>query len=121
MAAKTLAQKLLIKPGTSVWSSDPEHQTLIDPLPDGARHVESIDDSNTAVLYVDSPQAVRDLLTANKEHLAGPTIWVAYPKGNKASINRDSLWPILEEFDMRPVGQIAINELWSAMRYRPKD
>ena len=29
-------------------------------------------------------------------------VWVAYPKGNQSDVNRDSLWPIVAEFGMRP-------------------
>lgn len=49
-------------------------------------------------------------------------IWMAYPKGSskkyKAQINRDSGWGYLGEFDFEPVRQIAINEDWSALRFR---
>jgi hypothetical protein len=33
--------------------------------------------------------------------------WVAYPKGGRADINRDSLWPILAEDGFRPVSRVA--------------
>ena len=46
-------------------------------------------------------------------------MWVAYPKGNRTDLNRDSLWPILGEFGMRPISQVAIDEVWSALRFRP--
>lgn len=49
-------------------------------------------------------------------------IWLAYPKGTskryKAKINRDSGWKYLGEFDYEGVRQIAINEDWSALRFR---
>ena len=49
-------------------------------------------------------------------------IWMAYPKGTskryKAKINRDSGWKYLSEFYYEPVRQIAINEDWSALRFR---
>jgi len=49
-------------------------------------------------------------------------IWMAYPKGTskryKAKINRDSGWKYLGEFDYESVRQIAINEDWSALRFR---
>ena len=49
-------------------------------------------------------------------------IWLAYPKGTskryKAQINRDSGWKYLGEFDYESVRQIAINEDWSALRFR---
>ncbi|MFC5624341.1 hypothetical protein [Algoriphagus winogradskyi] len=49
-------------------------------------------------------------------------IWLAYPKRTskryKAQINRDSGWKYLGEFDYESVRQIAINENWSALRFR---
>ena len=49
-------------------------------------------------------------------------IWLAYPKGTskkyKAQINRDSGWKIVGELDYEGVRQIAIDEDWSALRFR---
>ncbi|MEN2281483.1 hypothetical protein AAGF08_05040 [Algoriphagus sp. SE2] len=49
-------------------------------------------------------------------------IWIAYPKKTskkyKTQINRDSGWSYLGEFDYEGVRQIAINEDWSALRFR---
>lgn len=50
-------------------------------------------------------------------------LWIAYPKGGsgvKTDVNRDKLWPIAESFGWRPVRLIAIDEVWSAMRFRPE-
>lgn len=44
---------------------------------------------------------------------------IAYLKGNKADINRDTLWPIVAEHGLRPNGQVAIDDMWSALRFRP--
>jgi hypothetical protein len=40
-------------------------------------------------------------------------------KGNRTDINRDSLWPILGEHGLRPVTQVSIDQVWSALRFRP--
>lgn len=49
-------------------------------------------------------------------------IWLAYPKKTskkyKSEINRDSGWGYLAQFDYEPVRQIAINDDWSALRFR---
>ncbi|MFC5193622.1 hypothetical protein ACFPIK_17745 [Algoriphagus aquatilis] len=49
-------------------------------------------------------------------------IWVAYPKGTskkyKVSINRDSGWRKVGELDYEEVCQIAVDEDWSALRFR---
>jgi hypothetical protein len=44
---------------------------------------------------------------------------VAYPKAGRADNNRDSLWPILAGYGLRPIGQVAIDDVWSALRFRP--
>ncbi len=49
-------------------------------------------------------------------------LWVAYPKGSskvKTDVNRDTLWPIIQAHGWRPVRQVAIDEVWSALRFRP--
>jgi hypothetical protein len=49
-------------------------------------------------------------------------VWIAYPKGGKGvktDVNRDKLWPVVQELGWRPVRQVAIDEVWSAMRFRP--
>jgi hypothetical protein len=49
-------------------------------------------------------------------------IWLAYPKGTskryKSKINRDKGWKYLGQFEYEGVRQIAIDEDWSAMRFR---
>lgn len=49
-------------------------------------------------------------------------LWMAYPKGTskkyKAQINRDSGWKIVGDYDYETVRQIAIDEDWSALRFR---
>lgn len=38
---------------------------------------------------------------------------------HRADLNRDTLWPVLGEYGMRPVSQVAVDEVWSALRFRP--
>jgi hypothetical protein len=49
-------------------------------------------------------------------------LWFAYPKGTskkyKCDFNRDTGWAILGENGFEPVRQIAIDEDWSALRFR---
>lgn len=51
--------------------------------------------------------------------------WMAYPKGTskkyKATINRDKGWAVLGKFGFEGVRQIAIDEDWSALRFRKLD
>ena len=47
--------------------------------------------------------------------------WVAYPKAGQlgTDLNRDSLAERLRKEGIQPVTQIAIDETWSALRFRP--
>ena len=120
MSTRTIAEKLLIKSNTTVWSSHPSRLDLIGPLPEGVRVVDEPKEATTALVFADDAASVRDLLTAHKDGLTGPqTLWVAYPKANRSDINRDTLWPILAEYGLRPIGQVAVDGVWSALRFRP--
>ena len=119
MAAKTAAEKLAIKPGCSVWTSHPDRLAEVGELPEGAHRAEDLASADVAVLYADDADSVRALLTVNKDAITKPpVVWIAYPKANRTDINRDRLWPIVVPFGMRPNGQVAIDEVWSALRFR---
>jgi hypothetical protein len=47
--------------------------------------------------------------------------WVAYPKAAKVGtdLNRDSLAALMTARALRPVRQVAIDDTWSALRFRP--
>lgn len=49
-------------------------------------------------------------------------VWFAYPKGSskryKCDFNRDSGWKALRQAGFEPVRQIAIDEDWTALRFR---
>jgi len=50
-------------------------------------------------------------------------MWICYPKGAskiKTDLNRDKLWELMRPLDMRPVSLVAIDDTWSAMRFRPE-
>ncbi|MEH0155000.1 YdeI/OmpD-associated family protein [Limibacter armeniacum] len=49
-------------------------------------------------------------------------LWCSYPKkssGIKTDITRDTGWNIMENLQYVPVSQVAIDEVWSALRFRP--
>ena len=49
-------------------------------------------------------------------------VWFAYPKGSskkyKSQINRDSGWAVMGKAGFEPVRMVAIDEDWSAVRFR---
>jgi hypothetical protein len=120
MGTKTVAEKLLIKPNTALWLSHTGRRGLVEPLPEGVSLVDGLEQATTGLIFADDAGSLRELLAAHSNQLARPsTLWVAYPKANRTDINRDSLWPMLSEYGMRPIAQIALDETWSALRFRP--
>lgn len=56
-------------------------------------------------------------------HLENDAVfWIAYPKKSsknyRADYDRDSGWELLGEWGMEPVRQVAIDQDWSALRFR---
>lgn len=49
--------------------------------------------------------------------------YIAYPKAGQlgTDLSRDSLWAMLREQGIKPVRQIALDDVWSALRFRPAD
>jgi hypothetical protein len=49
--------------------------------------------------------------------------WIAYPKAGQlgTDLNRDILWKRLLDQGIQGVRQIALDDVWSAMRFRPKN
>ena len=118
--SKTVAEKLQIKPNSTVWSSDATLLARIDPLPEGVRTVDGPGEAAVGFIFVDDAATTRERLETYKESLSAPGIlWIAYPKGNKTDINRDSLWKLASPYGLVPNAQIALDDVWSAMRFRP--
>lgn len=120
MTSQSLSARLRILPGARLWSSDADRADLLGPLPDGVTAADELADANLAVLWAEGAAGLRRLLDAHRSSLGAPAIlWVAYPKGNRTDLNRDSLWPMLTEHGLRPVAQVSIDGTWSALRFRP--
>ena len=51
-------------------------------------------------------------------------LWIAYPKGGTKAgtdVNRDILWNAIAQYDLTGVTLISLDEVWSAMRFRPTE
>ena len=81
--------------------------------------VDGPEGASTAVAFADDSASARRILDRHNKSLAASAVfWVACPKANRADINRDSLWLILADYGFRPISQVAIDDVWSALRFR---
>jgi len=79
---------------------------------------------NTLVFINNSKEFLSFLGTDLKDVEPDSVLWFAYPKGTskiKTDINRDTLRKTGEEFGITAVAAISIDNIWSALRFRPID
>jgi hypothetical protein len=106
-----------------VWNAPIDLKSLIETWETEGLIAESDEKPTFLLAFVQTEEEVRKFFP--ELHALAPedeVLWMAYPKGTskkyKAQINRDSGWKIVGEHDYEGVRQIAINEDWSAMRFR---
>jgi len=76
-----------------------------------------------SLAFVTTQEQVNALAPAVARKAEGDAVvWFAYPKGSskkyKSQINRDSGWNVLGQKNFEPVRMVAIDEDWSAIRFR---
>jgi hypothetical protein len=126
MSETPLVKKLGIKPGQRVLllRAPQDYRALLGALPEGVVLAEAADGAFDVV------QLFAHTLADLEEHAPGAIaalrpgglLWISYPKkSSKVSmdLNRDIGWEPLAHAGLRPVTQIAIDGVWSALRFRP--
>jgi hypothetical protein len=120
--AKTVAQKARVKPDAriAVINRVPGVVESLG-LPKGVAFVKPADAQlvflfvrTRAELEARMPPAVAALRPAS-------AIWVFFRKGSREAgldMNRDTVWEVAEKLDMRPLGLVSVDEMWSAFRLR---
>ena len=130
MADTPLIKKLGIKPKHRVLILNaPERfaEQLNAVLPEGVELVTSpttAGNSDVVLQFVGNKADVeQNIPKAIQLVKPGGLLWISYPKQSSkvpTDINRDILWKIFPDSEWRPVTQISIDEVWSALRFRPK-
>ena len=113
--------KLQIKPGVSVALLNVPPGVAID-LPEGCMTTSDPAGAEAVIVFV----ANQDELAQRGEPaveaaLRDALAWVAYPKAGKlgTDLNRDTLRDLLAARGVDTVRQVAIDDVWSALRFRP--
>ncbi|MGG6296772.1 hypothetical protein ACQ4M4_20450 [Leptolyngbya sp. AN02str] len=126
---RPLSQKLGIKLGYQilVLNAPPSYLQSLEPLPDGVIVATEMGDPpdqtfDLVQAFVEDVAAVNTIgAIAYKSLKPGGLLWFTYPKKTsriKTDINRDVGWDLLTHHGYGPVAQIAIDETWSALRFR---
>jgi hypothetical protein len=120
MSGKTAATKLGIKPGATVYpiNAPDDYASLVGGLPDGAQLTKKRPADVVHAFASSRAELTTHGRAAVDAARPGGLVWISYPKGGRSELKRDLLWDAVPGW--RPVTQIAVDEHWSAMRFRPE-
>jgi len=123
MSESPLAKKMKLKPGLKAavvnapenYLHELKHDTEVSPKLSGKLDWIQIFAKNKKELESLVPKAVKALKPES-------ILWLSFPKGTskiQADLTRDKGWEILQEFELKWVTLISVNENWSAFALRP--
>lgn len=122
----SLAQKLQFKPGQKILLINAPAgyvEQLTKRLKDNSLSTRASGRYAGVVVFVNNlAELTKHAATAFKAVPSEGLVWIAYPKGTskiKTDVNRDILWQTLEPRGWAGVRLIALDETWSAMRFKP--
>ena len=127
MTDRPLTEKLGLKGQLRalILNAPKGYRTLLGPLPpDITVNTKPSGQYDFVHLFVGN-QAELEQLGPSTLKAVKPTgiLWISYPKqggGTETDINRDTGWDLVTKAGFDPVTQVAVNDIWSALRFRPK-
>lgn len=128
MSASQLLKKLRLLPGQRalVLNPAPGYVEALHPLPVGVKlSTEPEGQYGFVHLFVRDSGQLDDLLpTAQRAVEYDGVFWISYPKKSskvQTDLSRDVLWELMSDTGLRPVTQVSIDAVWSALRFRPAE
>jgi hypothetical protein len=123
-----LAKKLQIKPNSRwlIINAPAGYPDSLLPLPNGAELVFSTEGNfNGVQLFVTTDGQLADELKALTPLLKPDSIfWIIYPKKNsgiQTDLEMMGSWDAPAQYGLRPVASAAINDIWTALRFKPAE
>jgi len=88
--------------------------------------LEGLSEIEFVLIFVTKQSEIDALIPLAAPLLKGDALlWMCYPKGTskkyKCDFNRDTGWAIMGTYDLEPVRMVAIDEDWSALRFKKVD
>jgi hypothetical protein len=122
-----LAKKLQIKTGQTwlILNSPEDYLATLEPIPDEVTIKFEISGSVDGVqAFVKNSGELAQALQQLKPVLTDDTIlWIIYPRKNSGidtDLSMMNSWSEPEQHGLRPVAAVAINNVWSSLRFRPE-
>ena len=122
----SLVKKLRLQRGQRaiILNAPPGYMNELGPLPNGVELADTIAGTFDFVhLFVkDIAELERFGPTALRIIKHDGILWISYPKKSsdiKTDISRDVGWETMVQAGLRPVSQVSVNDIWSALRFRP--
>jgi hypothetical protein len=127
VSEKSIAQKLLIKPGRQVLFVNPPegYFELLGPLPEGVTVLEKAGEPVDLIqVFVKNRAELEEQLPRLKGLVKpGGLLWVTYYKGTakvKTDIHRDTINAYAHTLGLEGIAMISVDEDWSALRLKQK-
>jgi hypothetical protein len=126
MTAHPLVKKLRIRSGQRITFINPPEDYIkrLGNLPEGVDYVrEPKGEFDVVQLFVNNIAELEDLGPSALSIIKFDGIlWISYPKKSskvKTDISRDVGWDIMDKNGLRPVVAVSVDDVWSALRFRP--
>ncbi len=123
---RKLISKLQIKPAMRIMllNSPPGYEAALGRLPEGVVVVSRPRGQVDLVqLFCRSMRELKDGLPRATQHLKHDGVfWISWPKQSARTptdLSRDILWRVMLNAHFKPVASVAIDQTWSALRFRP--
>jgi hypothetical protein len=128
MTQSPLIKRLGLRPGMRAALLNPPSGYLesLGELPEGVRFSSQPEPEYdfVQVFIKDSEEFARLTPVAQAAIRYDGMLWICYPKKTgdiTSDLSRDIVWKKMTGTGLRPVTQIAIDETWSALRFRPDE
>jgi hypothetical protein len=127
MADSSLVKRLGIKSGQQIiiLNAPSGYIEQLGALPSNVDRADELDGSfNVVHLFVKNRAELAEYAPmAIPAVRPGGILWISYPKRSSkvvTDITRDNGWGVVHDAGLAGVAQIAIDEVWSALRFRPE-
>jgi len=127
----TVFKKLNLKNQKSVFviNAPESFEVNLDSIRDETLIIKSLlGESNIEfiLIFVTKQAEIDTVIPEIASRLVGDAVlWMCYPKGTskkyKCDFNRDTGWAIMGPYDLEPVRMVAIDDDWSALRFKKVD